>query len=124
MPKKIFTLAAASVMLSFGCSSAIAQDAAAGANVYKRCSVCHSTTGKISLGPPLNGVVGRKSGTVPKYTYSKAMLSKAFAWDSAILDKFLTKPQAVVPGTKMAFVGLSNAKDRQDLIAYLKTLKK
>ena len=110
--------------IPFGATQAVAQDAQAGAALYRRCSVCHSSTGAISVGPPLNGVVGRAAGTVPRYTYSKAMTSRAMVWDRATLDRFLTRPQALVPGTKMGFAGLNNAKERQDLIAYLTTLRK
>lgn len=117
------SVAIAAASLLYG-AEAMAQDAAAGAVVFKRCAICHSTTGAISIGPALNGVVGRPSASLPKFTYSKAMTSKSIVWDKTTLDKFLTGPQAMVPGTKMAFAGLSNAKDRQDVIAYLATLKK
>lgn len=103
---------------------AIAQDAGAGAVVFKRCAVCHSVAGKPLIGPYLNSVVGRKSGTVPKFNYSKALVRSDIVWNKASLDKYLTKPQAMVPGTTMAFGGVPNAKDRQDLIAYLGSLKK
>lgn len=103
---------------------AVAQDAQAGAVVFRRCAVCHSTTGAISVGPPLNGVVGRAAGAVPRYTYSKALTSRTLIWDQASLDKFLARPQAVIPGTRMGFAGLTAATERQDVIAYLATLRK
>lgn len=104
---------------------ALAQDAKAGANVFKRCAVCHATTAGAppKMGPTLAGVVGRRAGSVPKYSYSKAMSASKFTWDAPHLDQFLTKPQQTVKGTKMMFVGLPKPKDRQDLIAYLKSLK-
>lgn len=106
-----------------GVTSAKAQDAA-GATVFKRCAICHSTVGKISIGPPLNGVVGRKAGAIPKFVYSKAIASSMLTWDKTTLDKFLARPQGETPGTKMGFAGLANPKDRQDVIAYLATLNK
>lgn len=107
-----------------GATPAAAQDVKAGAAIYRRCAVCHSTTGAISVGPPLNGVMNRAAGAVPRYTYSKTITSRSIVWDNATLDRFLTRPQAVAPGTKMGFAGMSNAKERQDLIAYLATLRK
>lgn len=124
MLNKSFILTALGLAIVSGASAARAQDATAGGVVYKRCAICHSTTGTISVGPPLNGIVGRKGAGVPKYTYSKAMAGKAIVWDAPTLDKFLARPQALVPGTKMGFAGLTNPKDRQNLIAYLATLKK
>ena len=105
-------------------SQAMAQDARAGTVVYRRCAACHTTTGRPSIGPPLNGVVGRTAGTVPRFAYSKAMAAGRIVWDRAALDRFLARPQGVVPGTKMGFAGISNPKDRQDLIAYLAGLPK
>ena len=110
--------------LALGSTPAMAQDAQAGATVYRRCVACHSTTGAASIGPPLNGIVGRQAGKAPRYMYSKALASKSIVWDRAALDRFLTRPQALVPGTKMGFAGLSNPKERHDLIAYLATLGK
>lgn len=124
MLSKAATLIVSGVVACLAASSASAQDAKAGAAVYARCAVCHSTTGKISLGPPLNGVIGRKAASVPRYNYSSAMLAQTVTWDKASLDKFLSEPQAMVPRTKMAFAGLSKVKDRQDVIAYISTLKK
>ncbi len=78
----------------------------------------------VASGPAQNGVVGSKAGTRPGYNYSAAMKEageKGIVWDEATLDKYLTDPKALVPGTKMVFPGLKNEKDRQDVIAYLKT---
>ncbi|WP_157218269.1 c-type cytochrome [Flavisphingomonas formosensis] len=105
--------------------AAPAQDVGSGAVVFKRCAICHSvTSGGTSIGPNLFEIVGRKAGSYPKYFYSKVMAASTLIWDKPTLDKYLAKPQEMVPGNKMAFVGLSNPKDRQDVIAYLATLKK
>lgn len=85
------------------------------------CSICHSIEpGKNKIGPSLAGVVGRKSGSVPGYSYSDANKKSGLTWDEATLDKYLTDPRAVVPGTKMLFAGLKNPEDRKAVIAYLK----
>jgi cytochrome c len=75
------------------------------------------------VGPGLKGVVGRKAGTQPDFTYSTAMAKSGLTWDDRTLDAFLADPRTALPGTAMAFPGVEDAKDRADLIAYLKTLK-
>jgi cytochrome c len=97
-----------------------AGDPVAGKVVSARCGACHSfTPGQNKMGPSLAGVVGRKSGTVPDFNYSPAMAGIHLTWDKATLDKYLTNPRAVVPGTKMIFPGIPNAVDRANLIAFL-----
>ena len=99
-------------------------DAAAGKAVFHKCAICHSVVeGQNRVGPSLFGVVGRKAGTLPGYSYSDAMKSSGKTWDAASLDDYLTHPRDVVPGTKMAFGGLSDETDRTNLIAYLTTVK-
>ncbi len=89
----------------------------------QRCSVCHAIApGATKMGPPLKGVVGRKSGTVAGYAYSPAMKASGLTWNAATLDKYLTKPAAVVPGTKM-MIGVPDATQRTALITYLTTAK-
>ncbi len=103
---------------------AMAQDVENGAAVFRKCAVCHSAKAGSgpTIGPVLAGVVGRKAGSQSGFSYSKAMSEAALVWDGATLDAFVTKPQSVVKGTRMTFPGLSDAKDRADLIAYLATL--
>jgi cytochrome c len=112
--------------------SAMAQDAAApapgdaahGAIVFKQCLVCHTNEeGKNKIGPSLWGVVGRHSASIANFQYSTAMKNADKTWDDATLNTYLTKPQAMVPGTKMTFPGLPKEQDRADVIAYLNTLK-
>jgi cytochrome c len=99
-------------------------DAKAGEAVFKKCTACHAVeAGKNKVGPSLSGVVGRAAGTAAGFKYSDAMLKAGLTWDDANLDKYLTDPKAAVPGNKMTFAGLKDAKERQDAIAYLKTLK-
>jgi cytochrome c len=98
-------------------------DADAGKQVFKKCHACHNVGegAKNAVGPILNGIVGRKAGSVEGYNYSDANKSSGITWDAATLDVYLTNPKAKVPGTKMAFPGLPADKDRADVIAYLST---
>ncbi len=100
-----------------------AQDA--GETIFKRyCAVCHSVEpGQNKIGPSLAGVVGRKAGSVADYSYTEANKNSGLTWTEAELDKYLTDPRQVVPGTKMLFAGLKNADDRKAVIAYLKQQK-
>jgi cytochrome c len=106
-------------------AAAHAGDAAAGERVFKvQCGACHSPlAGKNLVGPSLFGIVGRKSGQVEGFRYSNANKNSNITWDEATLDIYLTNPQAKVPGTIMPFAGLKNATQRQDVIAFLATLK-
>jgi cytochrome c len=80
----------------------------------KNCAVCHTLeAGKNKIGPSLEGVVGRKAGSVPGFAYSAANKNSGDTWDQPTLDTFM-------PGTKMVFAGLKNSKDRKALIEYLK----
>jgi cytochrome c len=114
-------LAAALLALGFGSGAAHAAD---GADVFaNNCAVCHSTDpGTNKLGPSLAGVVGRKSGSLDDYSYSPAMTKLGATWDKATLDKYLTDPQGMVPGTKMIYPGVKDPDERKALIDYLATL--
>ncbi|MGH8608415.1 MAG: c-type cytochrome [Gammaproteobacteria bacterium] len=108
------------------CSAAgptLAQDAKAGAEVFKKCATCHSTDGSKRTGPTLVGVVGRKAGSVPEFRYSRAMKSATVVWDDKSLDAYLAAPRKFIPGNVMAFSGLTKSEGRANLIAYLNTLK-
>jgi len=99
-------------------------DAAAGEKVFAHCAPCHSNKpGENKFGPSLAGVIGRKSGTEPGYNYSSAMKEANVTWDEKSLDEYLQGPGKFVRGTKMVYF-VPNEKDRQDVIAYLKTLTK
>ena len=91
---------------------------------FAQCAACHSTEkGKMGIGPSLVGVYGTKSGEIAGYAFSDAMKGANLTWDDATLDKYLTAPMKVVPGTKMTFAGLTDAAKRKEVIEYLKTLK-
>jgi cytochrome c len=100
-------------------TSFAAGDAARGAKVYDDCMACHSLA-KNAVGPMHHGVFGRKAGSVAGYQYSAALKSSGLVWDDGTLDKWLTDPRALVPGTKMIFK-LPNAQDRADVIEFLKS---
>jgi cytochrome c len=100
-----------------------AADAVAGQAVFSRCAACHSASpGVNKIGPSLAGIVGGKSGAVPGYAFSAGMKKANLTWDASTLDKFLQNPNGLVHGTKM-FYRLSNPTDRENVIAYLGTLK-
>lgn len=112
--------------LAAGIAPAMANDAAAGEQVFKRlCSTCHIATadGRRGVGPTMWNLVGRKSGSVEGFRYSTANQNANIVWTPEILDKYLTNPRAVVPGTTMAFAGIRNDTERANVIAYLQTLK-
>jgi nitrite reductase (NO-forming) len=95
-------------------------DAIAGRQVFKKCQACHSLEpGKVILGPSLAGIVGRKSGAEPGFSYSPALKQAALTWDAATLDGYLMDPQKIVPGNRMPFPGLKTDHDRKDVIAFL-----
>ena len=100
-----------------------AQDVSKGEKSFAACSVCHAVNQSNGLGPSLLGIVGRKSGTAPGFRYSNAMKRANITWDEKTLDAYLDDPQKVVPGSVMPFSGIAAAKERADLIAYLKTLQ-
>lgn len=121
--RPIAIAAAAGVLLAT--SADAAGNAANGASVFERCAVCHADTrgAPNKIGPNLFGVIGRKAGTYPGFSYSAAMQSSGIVWTSAKLDAYIASPATAVPGNKMPFAGISNAGQRADLIAYLATLK-
>jgi len=93
-------------------------NATRGLEVYARCAACHALAYN-RTGPKHCGVVGRKAGTVPGFDYSAAMRRSKLVWNPATLDRFLTNPPKVVPGTTMTYDGVADSRDRADLIAYL-----
>ncbi|MFC0588727.1 c-type cytochrome [Novosphingobium aquiterrae] len=91
---------------------------------FAQCAACHSVEpGKMGIGPSLAGVFGTKSGAIPGYAFSEAMKTANLTWDEATLDRYLTAPAKVVPGTRMTYAGLADPAARKAIIAYLKALK-
>jgi cytochrome c len=111
-------------LLAFAANSATAADVEAGKVAFKKCALCHTTEpGKNKIGPSLFGIVGRKSASLDDFNYSEAMKKFDHVWDADTLDTYLADPRTVVPGTKMIFPGIKDKTERDDVIAYLETLK-
>ena len=103
-------------------ATALAQDLAAGATSYKKCAPCHDVgeTAKNKVGPLLNGLEGRKTGTIAGYNYSEANKNSGFVWDDATFLEYIKDPKAKIPNTKMVFAGIKNETEAKNLWAYLK----
>ncbi len=121
MPLRTSALLAALALMLPG-THAKAQDAAAGEKVYAQCRACHQVGEKArnTVGPVLNGLFGRKSGTVEGYSYSEANKKASLTWDEATFSEYIKDPRAKIPGTKMIYAGLKDEKRIADLIAFLK----
>ena len=122
-------LAAFVVTGALGSAAAQEGNAEEGAEVFKKCRACHDVgpDAKNKVGPLLNGILGRKAGTIDGFAYSdanKAAGAKGLVWTDDVMLKYLENPLSYMPGTKMAFAGLKDAQDRKDLIAYLKKFPK
>ena len=117
---RIYIIAAAAVPCMF--TAVNAQDLAAGEASFRKCQACHSigegATNKI--GPQLNGLEGRKTGTVEGYDYSEANKNAGIVWNDNTFKDYIQNPTAKIPGTKMIFAGITNDKEITDLWAYLK----
>jgi cytochrome c len=117
------TVLASAVTLSIPLAANAEGDAAAGEKVFAHCAPCHSIKpGENKVGPSLAGVLGRKAGTEPGFSYSAALKGQDITWNEASVNEWLQGPGKFVKGTKMIY-SVPDEKDRQDVIAYLKTLK-
>ena len=97
-------------------------DAAAGEKVFALCRSCHVLEEGVNrVGPSLHNIVGRASGTVEGYSYSDANKSSGVTWTTDVLFEYLEDPKGFMPGTKMAFPGIKDAQDRDNLVAYLES---
>ena len=127
--KGLFMLRTSLIALALLASSIIAANAAgdakAGAEIYKRCAVCHTNEKGAgdSLGPNLFGIVGRKAASRADFAYSGPLQKAGIVWNQTSLTKWVAGPARMVPGTKMAFPGITSKKQQADLVAYLTTLK-
>ena len=115
-------LAMAAVIVAAMAQSAQAGDPVAGANSFKKCMPCHSIGegAKNKVGPQLNGIDGRHSGTAPDYSYSDANKKSGIVWNEETFKEYIKDPRAKVPGTKMIFPGIKNEKEADNLWSYLK----
>jgi cytochrome c len=112
-------LAAAVVLIP---PAAAAQDAGRGKELFSQCVACHALEpGRNEAGPHLQGLFGRKAASVEDFVYSPPFRRANFAWTPELLDQFLADPQSgPFRGNRMPFAGMPDAKERADLIAYLK----
>jgi cytochrome c len=117
---RAFVLSAA--LLLAGLGSAQAQDPASGEKVFAQCRACHQIgpNAKNAVGPVLNGLFGRHSGSVEGYNYSPANKNSGITWDEATFREYIKDPKAKIPGTKMIFAGVKDEQRINDLVAYLK----
>ena len=101
---------------------AVAQDMENGKAVWNKCRACHQVGegAKNMVGPVLNGLLGRKAGTIEGFNYSEANKTSGITWDEATFREYIKNPKTKIPNTKMVFVGLSDEKDIEDLLAFLK----
>ena len=114
-------IALAALFIVAGFDEASAQDAAAGGKVFVVCKACHQVgdSAKNVVGPVLNGLFGRKAGSVDGYSYSDSNKKSGITWDDATFSEYIKDPKAKVPGTKMAFAGVKDEQKIKDLTAYL-----
>jgi cytochrome c len=112
----------AAMLFGLSTSPALAQDVAAGETSFRKCLPCHAVgaDARNRIGPLLNGIEGRKCGSVGSYNYSEANRSCAFTWDEAIFLDYIKDPKAKIPGTKKVFAGIKEKTEATDLWAYLK----
>jgi cytochrome c len=128
MMKIAVQLAIVAAIASLSTRAMAEGDPVKGENVFKKCKICHQVGegAKNQVGPQLNGVIGRKAGSLPDFAYSPAMKEageKGLVWNDETIGKYVENPKDFVPKNKMAFVGLKKEDERADVLAYLKTLK-
>jgi cytochrome c len=118
----ISELRIASIVLSLSTSAALAQDIAAGETSFRKCLVCHSIgiDARNKVGPLLNGIEGRKCGSVGGYSYSAANRNCAFKWNEAVFVEYIGDPKLKIPGTKKLFSGIKDETEARNLWAYLR----
>jgi len=119
--KKMTLSVLAAIASVAGASNALARDAAAGETSFKKCLACHSIGegAKNKVGPVLNGLDGRKSGSAADFSYSDANKNSGITWNKDQFLDYIKDPKAKIPGTKMVFPGIKNEKEAGDLWAYI-----
>ena len=107
--------------MAAGLGQGYAQDVTAGEKVFVQCKACHQAGDKAKngVGPVLNGLFGRKAGSVEGFIYSDGNKSSGVTWDEATFAEYIKDPRAKIPGTKMVFAGVKDEQKIKDLIAYL-----
>ena len=120
---KLLVLGGALLVATVGIARA--QDLAAGEQSFRKCGPCHSVgeDARNKIGPVLNGIDGRKSGTAADYNFSEANKKAEITWNEETFKEYIANPMTRIPGTKMAFAGIKNDKEIADLWGYLKQFK-
>jgi cytochrome c len=113
------------VLVVASTGAALAQDVAAGEQSFNKCRPCHDVgpEAKIKLGPPLNGIDGRKSASYPGFNYSDAVKGLGITWNAAEFKKWVSNPSAMAPGTRMAFSGIKDDMEIGNLWSYIDQFK-
>jgi cytochrome c len=119
--KKLTLNALVVIASTTAASAALAQDISAGKSSFNKCLACHAIGegARNKIGPELNGLDGRKSGTAPDYSYSDANKNSGITWSEAEFKDYIKDPKTKIPGTKMTFAGIKNEKEVNDLWAFL-----
>ncbi|HWZ10568.1 MAG TPA: cytochrome c family protein [Xanthobacteraceae bacterium] len=112
----------AAALIAASAGTTTAQDVEKGANSFKKCLACHAIGpgAQNKVGPVLNGLDGRKSGSVPDFNYSDANKNSGIVWNEQNFEDYIKDPKAKVPNTKMIFPGIKNEQEAKDLWAYIK----
>jgi cytochrome c len=112
----------AAALIAASAGTTTAQDVEKGANSFKKCVACHAIGpgAQNKVGPVLNGLDGRKSGSVPDFNYSDANKNSGIVWNEQNFEDYIKDPKAKVPNTKMIFPGIKNEQEAKDLWAYIK----
>ena len=126
MKKLTLSALVALTSMTAATTGALAQDAAAGKSSFNKCLACHAIGegAKNKVGPVLNGLDGRKSGTVEGYNYSDANKNSGITWGKDVFLEYIKDPKGKIPGTKMVFAGIKNEKEAGDLWAYVASFDK
>lgn len=121
MNRSLVVALSLATMTLLSMTAAKAQDAAAGEKSFGKCRACHQVgeTAKNGVGPVLNGLFGRKSGSAEGYNYSDANKNSGITWDDAVFAEYIQNPKGKIPGTKMSFAGIKNEQEIKDLTAFL-----
>jgi cytochrome c len=122
LEKPMFRILLAALALVATTATGWCQDVEAGEKSFRKCAPCHDvgTDAQNKVGPILNGLDGRKAGSVADYSYSDANKNSGFTWDEATFKDYILDPKAKIPNTKMAFAGIKSERERASLWAYLK----
>src|SRR5262245_18837180 len=122
--RSLLSLPIAAVAVTFAAVPGhCAGNAAKGEQKFAKCAICHAKDKTNGIGPGLAGIIGRHAGALPEFSYSQAMKNSNIVWNEKSLDTFIMATQSAVPGNTMPFPGIPDQQERNDLIAYLESLK-